>query len=187
MKMPSFIEGVVVAIALSVIGSAIAFVLAPLVGRIEIMYLLITSISFVYLVYLLKRSTERVGKITTVVLWLVVTGAIWVAGLPVLLLGVVQIGFIWLARSLYFYSGVLPALVDLGLTALSVVIAFWAATHSGSLFLGIWTFFLMQALYVVIPQPLRTGGGFQKNAEDDAFQRAYRNAEAAVRQLSTFR
>jgi hypothetical protein len=187
MKMPSFFEGVGVAIALSVLASAFALVLAPLFGRSGVMYLLETGIGFIYLMYLLTRSKERVGRITTVTLWLAVTAIGWCAGLPVFLLGLVQVGFIWLVRSLYFYSSVLPALLDLGLTALSLITAFWAATHSGSLFLGIWTFFLMQALFVVIPQRLSSDRGSQQNVQDDVFQQAYRNAEAAVRKLSTFR
>jgi hypothetical protein len=187
MKQPSFFEGVAMAIALSILGSAFAWVLTPVFGRSGVMYLLITGISFVYMVYLLARSRERVGRITTVVLWIAVTGLAWLVGLPWLLLGLVQVGLIWLVRSLYYYSSVLTSLMDLGLTALSVVVSFWAAAHSGSLFLGIWTFFLMQALFVAIPKQWRSGDSAPQLTRDDAFQRAYRSAEAAVRKLSTIR
>jgi len=185
MKMPSFFEGVAVAVVLSIIGSAFAMVLTPLFGRIGVMHLLATGISFVYLLYLLTRSRERVGRISTVVLWVAVTVLAWFAGLPVLLFGLVQVGFIWLVRCLYLHSSVLSALLDLGLTATSLIVAFWAAVHSGSLFLSLWTFFLLQALFVAIPPIWRSGRGAQPNSYDEAFQRAYRSAEAAVRKLST--
>jgi hypothetical protein len=187
MKQPSFFEGVAVAIVLSILGSAFAWALSPVFGRNAIMYLLISGISFVYVMYLLARSRERVGRITTVVLWMAVTGLVWLAGLPWLLLGLIQVGFIWLVRSLYYYSSVLTSLMDLGLTVLSLVIAFWATAHSGSLFLGIWTFFLVQALFVAIPKQWRGTGGAQQITQEDAFQRAFRTAEAAVRKLTISR
>jgi hypothetical protein len=187
MKQPSFFEGVAVAIVLSILGSAFAWLLTPVFGRSGVLYLLITGISFVYMVYLLARSRERIGRITTIVLWIAVTGLAWLAGLPWLLLGLVQVGFIWLVRSLYYYSSVLTSLMDLGLTALGVVVSIWATAHSGSLFLGLWTFFLMQALFVAIPKQWRGTGSIQQIKQDEAFQRAYRSAEAAVRKLSTIR
>jgi hypothetical protein len=187
MKQPTFFEGVVVAIVASVSGSAIALVLTPLFGRGGMAQLLITGISFTYLIYLLARSPERVGRITTVMLWIGITAIAWFAGLPVLLLGLVQVAFLWLIRSLYFYSSVLSALMDLGLTVLSLVVAFWAGTHSSSLFLGLWSFFLMQALFVVIPRQIRRGNNINQlpQIQDDRFQNAYRSAQAAVRKLST--
>lgn len=187
MKQPTFLEGVAVAVVLSVLGSAFALVMTPLFGRTGTLYLLVSGISFVYLVYLLTRSNQRVGRITTVVLWMVVTGLAWIAGLPLILLALVQVGFIWLARSLYFYSSVLAALADLGLVALSLMTAYWSAAHTGSLFLGVWTFFLMQALFVAIPRQWRAGHTERQLPPEDPFQRALRNAEAAVRKLSAIR
>jgi hypothetical protein len=187
MKRPNFFEGVAVAVVLSMLASAFALVLIPVFGRSGVAYVLITAISFIYLIYLLARSKERVGRITTIVLWMAVTGLVWLAGLPWFLLGVVQVGFIWLVRSLYFYSSIISALTDLALTATSVIVAYWAATHSGSLFLSAWTFFLMQALFVAIPKQWRAGSGDHQPIQDDAFQHAFRNAEAAVRKLSTLR
>ena len=186
-KEPSFLEGVAVAIVFSVLGSAFALVLAPLLGRGVSAYVLITGISFVYLIYLLARSRERVGRITTVVLWLAATAVIWLLGLPWFLLGLVQMAFIWLVRCLYYYSSVVSALTDLGLTATSAMVSYWAAIYSGSLFLSIWTFFLMQALFVAIPKQWRVGRSDHPPTQDDAFQRAFHNAEAAFRKLTTLR
>ena len=99
-----------------------------------------------------------------------------------------HIGLIWLVRSLYFYASVVSALTDLGLSGLALAAAVWAVTHTGSLFLAIWCFFLVQALFVAIPHALsgKAAPGIQPAADrDDRFERAHRAAEAAVRKLSS--
>jgi hypothetical protein len=96
-------------------------------------------------------------------------------------------GAVWLNRSLYRYSSLLCALADLGLSALGLAAAIWAATHTGSLFLGIWCLFLVQALFVAIPSNMgrniaETSAGL---GDEDRFRRAHRSAELAVRRLSS--
>jgi len=187
-KRPTFLEGVGVAVAVSVLGSASAMVLTSLFGRGVTLYLLAAVVGFTYLVYLLARSRQRVGRITTVVFWLSATAIAWFTAVPLVVFTVMQLGFLWLVRSLYFHASVLSALLDLGLTAFSLITALWALVHTGSVFLGIWTFFLLQALFVVIPRKMQTDNGNTKaHLEDDSFQLAYRSAEAAVRKLSTLR
>lgn len=184
-KQASFLEGVGVALAVSVFAAASEFLLTPWLGRTVATQALAPAIGFTYLVYLLSRSGKPVGRASSLVFWAVVTGIAWFTNLPVVLLVLTQAGIIWLIRSLYFYRGVLPALMDLGLVLLSLVTAFWALAHSGSVFLGIWTLFLLQALFVAIPRDIT------KNrdciSQDDHFQRAYLNAEAAVRKLAGVR
>ena len=93
----------------------------------------------------------------------------------------------WLLRSLYFYSGVMPALMDLGLSALSISAAVWAITRSGSVFLATWCFFLVQALFVAIPPAVQRKQKTNLNtvAENEDFERARRQADQALRQLFT--
>jgi hypothetical protein len=82
-------------------------------------------------------------------------------------------------------------MLDAGLSGLALAAAVWAAISTGSLFLALWCFFLVQALFVAIPNrmsaPRNHGRRAQKSASavDDDFERAYRNAEAAVRRLAT--
>jgi hypothetical protein len=54
-------------------------------------------------------------------------------------------------------------------------------------FLGIWCFFLVQALFVAIPKRInRKPGAVPAGHESaDRFQHAYRAAETAVRKLSS--
>jgi hypothetical protein len=96
----------------------------------------------------------------------------------------VHVGIVWIVRSLYHYSGLLPAVLDLGVSLLGVAFASWAAQRSGSAGLAFWCFFLVQAFHVLIP-PTLTERGRIENAADDAFGRAQRAAESALRRLSS--
>ena len=146
----------------------------------------IAIVAFAYVLYLIGKSGERVGRVTTVVCWLVVALGAAVAGLPLGAYVLVHVGLIWLVRSLYYYSGVLPALADFGLGLLGVVFATWAAQRTGSVWLAFWCFFLAQSFHVLIPQSLSTRDA-QARGADDAFNRAHRMAEEAIRRLSTAR
>ena len=88
---------------------------------------------------------------------------------------------------MYFYSGVMPALMDLGLSALSVSAAVWAISRSGSVFLATWCFFLVQALFVAIPPAMQRNANVKQNTPADSknFERAKRQADAALHQLFT--
>jgi hypothetical protein len=183
MKRPSFLEGVAVALAASLLGSLVYTVLAPLFGSAVILRLLIAGAGFGYLIYLLRRSPERVGRITLICLWGLAATAAWILNLPLLHYLALHLGLIWLARSLYFYSSLLSALADLGLTAFSLAAALWAMNHSHSLFLGIWSLFLVQALFTFIPASLQRRD--KALPETDRFDRAHRAAETALRKLSS--
>jgi hypothetical protein len=103
--------------------------------------------------------------------------------LPLYLL--IHVAAIWLVRSLYFYSGLLPALMDLGLSALSISATVWAITRWGSVLLATWCFFLVQALFVAIPPAIKNKQepGANAAADNAHFERAKRQADAALRQL----
>ena len=66
--------------------------------------------------------------------------------------------------------------------------------YTNSLFLSVWCFFLVQALFVVLPVDLKSA--FQKSSKkdstdkpltDDTFENAYHSAKVALRQLTTQR
>ncbi len=111
----------------------------------------------------------------------------WCVAPPLPLYLMIHVCAVWLVRSLYFYSGVMPALMDLGLNALSFSAAVWALTRSGSVFLATWCFFLVQALFVVIPPTIKGKTQPERNSALDSenFERARRQADAALRQLFT--
>lgn len=184
MNRPSFFHGVAVAAVLAFFASAVVATLTPFVGFSSVLRLVIPVLAFIYLLYLLGRSKERTGRVTTLSLWSALVVAIWWIAPPLPLYLLIHVGAIWLVRSLYFYSGVIPALMDLGLSALSISAAVWAISRSGSVLLATWCFFLVQALFVVIPQALKQKREI-KSVGNEQFEHARHQAERALRQLFT--
>jgi hypothetical protein len=161
MKIPSFLNGVLLALALS-LSAAVGFAA-------------LTTVMFPGLVIrLLIAGLGLIGA---------VAAAFFSPSLLVYL--TVHVGMVWLIRALYYTAGVLPALLDLGLSALALAAAVWAAGQTGSVFLAVWSFFLVQALFVVMPRSVRDPAPLKDGVRDDEFERAHRNAEAALRRLST--
>ena len=187
MKRPTFIEGAGVALAASLTGSVLYAALESLVPGIPVLRLLIAGIAFAYVIYLLGRTPERVGRVTAMAAWLLVAGTLWFTHPPLLLYIAVHLGVVWLIRSLYFYSSALSSLADLGLNGLALAAGIVAITRTGSVFLGIWSFFLVQALFVFIPESLqrKSATAPASHAGTDRFQHAYRSAQTAVRKLSS--
>ncbi len=186
MKRPNFLDGVLVALVASLLGTLLYSVLVPTWPGGPVLRLLITAIALGYVIYLLRRSPERVGRVTVLAVWGLAAGVIWSLGPPLLLYLSLHLGLVWLIRSLYFYSSMLSALADLGLSGLSLAATVWAASHSQSLFLSIWCLFLVQALFAVIPASMpRNGGKTPTHQEHDRFERAHQAAETALRKLSS--
>ncbi|MEN8170394.1 MAG: hypothetical protein ABFS08_09250 [Pseudomonadota bacterium] len=187
MKRPGFLQGVGVALAAALLGEVVFVALAPLLGSVMALHMVIASTSFLYIIYLLRSSGVRLGRMTTLLGWLlIIVVTAWME--PALMVyALVHVAMIWLVRSLYFYSGLLPAVADLGLNFVAVAAVVWATAQSGSLMLALWCFFLLQAVFVVIPRnmnkPLSSADGVI--VEEDRFEQAHRTAQAALRKLSS--
>lgn len=187
MKRPSFLHGVIVAAVLGFFASAIVATLTPFVGLGAVLRLVIPALGLAYLLYLFSRSEERIGRVTALSVWGALAAVTWWIAPPLPFYLLIHVGAIWLLRSLYFYSGVIPALIDLGISTLSVSATVWAISRSGSVFLATWCFFLVQALFVAIPPAIRSRRSGQRStvADNENFERAKRNADQALRQLFT--
>ena len=142
---------------LSACGAALLAALPSFVGSATALRAVVALLGFAYVLYTIGRSGERVGRLTTVACWVVVASGAWLIGLPFAGYVLVHIGLVWLVRSLYFYSGLLPALADLGLSLLGAAFAVWAAQRSDSAWLVLWCFFLVQSFHVLIPASLTRG------------------------------
>ena len=180
---PSLGTGLLAALILSAGGAALLAALTPWLGLGVALRAVIALLGLTYVIYAIGRSGERVGRITTLVCWLVVACGAWLAGLPLVAYVLVHLGAVWLVRSLYYYSGLVPALADLGVTLLGAAFAVSAAQRADSAWLTFWCFFLVQAFHVSIPASLTRSSA--PEAPGDAFARAHRAAEAAVRRLSS--
>ncbi len=187
MKQPTFLEGVAVALAVSLAGGVSYAALDAVFPGVPVLRLLIAGIGLAYVVYLLSRSPERVGRVTAGAAWLLVAGSALVhapapAALPVRAPGHPLAD----PLAVLLFQRCCLRCADLGLNGLGLSSAIWALTRTGSVLLGIWCFFLVQALFVVIPKSIRRKpGAGQAGHEEDRFQHAYRSAETAVRKLSS--
>jgi hypothetical protein len=189
MKRPSFFEGVGVALGASLAGGVLFTLLATLFAGGFLVRSLIAALSLLYLLYLLSRSRERVGRVTTLAVWLATSLVIGLLGLSLPFYLLAHLGLIWLVRSLYYHASLIAALADLGLVLLGLAAAVWAWLVTGSLGIGLWCFFLMQALFVFIPAQLkrRSSKPSVTDLEADPFHHAQRTAEAALSQLANTR
>jgi hypothetical protein len=186
MKTATLFEGIFVAFLFSLISSVTYFALSSIFSDSFLIQLLITGLSFAYILYLLSRSKAPIGRITSVVVWTVAVIFLWFFSPPISVFLLIHLLMIWLIRSLYYYSSLFSSLLDFALNGLSVATAFWAANHTDSLFLTIWCFFLIQTLFVLIPQKLKhTTSNESSTLDSEAeFQNAYRTEESAIEKLS---
>ena len=187
MKMPGLLEGITLAIGASLGGGLLAILLPTVLSQSTGLRLIISTLGLAYLVYLLKRSNERTGRVVMVGFWLVATLACILVDSSLLSFLLVQTALIWVIRSLYFHASVLPALLDLGLICLALLASAWSLLQTGSVMTAIWCFFLTQSLFVLIPDFASDRGKASSSnlAEADRFQTAHRVALDAVRKLST--
>lgn len=184
MKKPGFFEGAAFALAASLGGSVLHSALSPVLSGATAARLLVAGLGLAYVLYLLQRTPERVGRITALAGWTAAAALAWGLPVPLTLYLLIHLGLVWLIRSLYFHSSLVAALADLGLGGLALAAGIAALLHTGSLFLALWSVFLVQALWVAIPPRIGARPRAPDTAEDD-FQQAHRTAEAALRRLSS--
>lgn len=185
MKRPAFSEGILLAVMFGVLGRITYTGLHLYLSGRQALLTVITMLALFYLLYLLKRSRERTGRITVFSCWLLLTVSLWLIQPSFTAFILAQAAMLWLVRSLYYYASVLSAIADLVLTGLALATVVWGAANTGSLFFCIWCLFLIQALFVTIPPQWSRQAANKGNNTDDRFEQAYRSAEAAIRKLSS--
>ena len=186
MKRPDFFEGVGLAAILAVGGGASHLLLASTLSNSSAVHLVLAGSGLVYVLYLLHRSSERVGRIVTVAGWMSFALLIFAVSPSPGFTVAAHTGLIWLVRCLYHHGSALPATADLGLCALACAAGLWAALQTQSLIPGLWCFFLVQALFSALPRSAY-GRREEYPATEDRFQVALLCADSAARRLSTTR
>jgi hypothetical protein len=186
MNKPDFIEGVVVAFMICITALIGFFIVGLLCNQTDTWRVLITMISLGYSIYLLGRSQQRTGRITVLASWLLIAIATWLYQSSLIHYALIHLTTLWLIRSLYFHINLRSVMLDLGLIVLGVAIAFWALIHSGSPLLSLWCVFLVQALFVAIPDTIKQASSTQTATNSNAkFQQALRTAESAMNSLTS--
>jgi hypothetical protein len=184
MKTPTFFHGVIAAAVLAFFASAMIGTLTPFLGVGTVLRLVVPVLAASYLLYFFRSSSQRTGRVVTLSLWAALAVVTWWAGPPLPFYLFVHAGAVWLVRSLYSYSSAIPALMDLGLCALSVLAFGWVFMRTGGVFLATWSFFLVQALWVAIPPRIEGRNAMHAPAGgNERFERAQRLADDALRQL----
>lgn len=186
MTKPTFLHGVVAAAVLAFCTSAMLAALTPFLGLATVIRLTVPLLALGYLIYLMRASHQSTGRLVTLSLWCALAAVTWWTAPPLPIYLLIHAGAVWLVRSLHVYSGVIPAAMDLGLCALSLLTFLWAFMRTGSVFAATWSFFLVQALWVAIPPSIQRRDAMREPASgNEPFERARRQADEALRQLSS--
>lgn len=186
MKTPGIIDGVIVALVISLYAAAISLVLGGVIAYTTLFNMVLCGSSLIYLIYLLKRSKAKVGRVVVIASWAVTSLGCWFFEIPLFTQVLIQAGLIWLVRALYFHSSIFAATLDGALVSFGLAASAWAMLNTGSLAGALWTFFLVQALFCWIPNLNRKqSSGIDHNQSDQSqFQSAHRVALDAVRKLT---
>jgi hypothetical protein len=179
----SFWRQLLLALALSVLGAVLHTTLSMILGASISIRISLLTVTMVYLLFLLQASPARSGRLLATLAYLALSGLLMLLNPALWLWLLLLTGFIWLLRSLQSYDSLIPAAIDALLCALALAAAIATARHSGSLFLCLWSYFLVQALLALLPitQPAEN---ITASSADVDFDTWHRNAEAALRRLA---
>lgn len=184
MTRPGFWREAGVALALSVAGAIGFHASSALVGSSAALRILIAVAGLVYAVLLLRGVRARGGRLLAIAAWLALDVALFVLQPPLLFWLLAQTFAIWLLRCWCCYGSLVAAFADGVLCLFALAAAVFGAAHSHSVFLALWSFFLVQALFVLIPETLRPRPAAASPDDEDRFEHAHRSAEAALRRLT---
>lgn len=188
MHRPTLLEGVLVALVLSLSVSPLIALVQLAVGSLLAWKLGVIAMAYTYICYLLRRS-RRSGRLTLGLLALTVllAGLVFNLRFPAILLLCVTL--IWGMRSFAYSRSLVSTVLQGIVSGLGCGAALMMYGHSGSLALAIWSFFLVQAAFVLIPaQGIRRPAvslGLTPGSPPDGFGRAYHAAEQALERLTT--
>jgi len=188
MKRHSFFRGAAVAAVLALVGASAFYGLSFAVGSKLALNIVAFVLAGAYIAYLLRGSNERTGRIVVFTVWAAITTGVWFLSADLTLQLLTQTVLISMIRTLYHHARVLAALLDLLLSAFALSTAVWASAQAHSIFLSVWCFFLVQALFVGIPASFKSAEQqalTPENTREDVFDRALRTAETAIKRIAT--
>lgn len=175
------------------IGVMLLLLCAPLWTMLAIalpFYLALSSVvslaALAYFLYLLWRLPHRPGKLLLgVISSLLLLPALVFLSFPALVL--LSAGCLWLLRSWLRYRSPLSGICDALLIAFGLAAAVWAALQTGSILISLWCFFLVQALFCLIPRQFSKKAGKRVAIAvcrpEGGFDAAFAAAEQALRRL----
>lgn len=189
MQRPTLLEGVFVALVLSLLAGPMVALLYSLVGSLLAWKTALVVIAYTYMCYLLVQGGRRSGRVTLGLLALAVLLAGMAFDLRLTSLLLLCVALIWGIRSVAYSRSLVSALLQGGVCVLGCGAVLMVYGHSGSFAWAIWSFFLVQAAFVLIPARLTRRPTVDIGAEPvDAphgFARAHHAAAQALDRLAT--
>lgn len=184
MKNLSFLQLAIAGFLVSGLGYISFELFSMLYAKNDSLQISIAISGFIYLVYLLCQLPKNVGKISAVAFYAFASLSLLFLTLPSTLYAFSIIGCLWLTRCFFFHRTFIAIAGDASLTLLGSTVAYWTIIETSSLFLGLWSYFLIQALLPFLPQKVERLSPVNTVANDSKFESAYRNAEAAISRLN---
>jgi len=189
MQRPTLLEGILVALTASLVAGPLVFGLRLVLGVSMAWKAGIVILAYAYIVYLLAQSSRTAGRTTFAVLSLLVLLASLMFEVRWPAMALIAVALIWGLRAYAYSQSFVVTLLHGGLCLLGLSAALWAYAHSSSIALASWSFFLMQAAFVLVPPRLarRTlaAGGIAGAQEVDGFVLAHQAAQKALGRLRT--
>jgi len=183
MSMMTFGWNVAIALIASLLGGVLFEVLSLGLTNAESLRCVIVILGGLYTGWLMWSAKVTIGRLAILAAWSCVTLVLLIINPPVLVWLALQLTLICLVRCCYLYEHVWFALLDALLCGLSLAAAWITALHSHSLWLSLWSFFLLQALFIFIPT--KTNQSKQTALIPEIrFDQAHRHAVQALEQLS---
>jgi len=189
MHRPTLLEGVLVALVLSLSVSPLVVLVQLSLGSLLAWKMVLVVLAYTYICYLLARSERRSGRVTLGLLALTVLLVSLVLNLRFVTILLLCVTLMWGIRCFAYSRSLVSAVLQGGVCVLGCGAALMVYRHSGSLALATWSFFLAQAAFVLIPaqcmrRPVMPVGATLGGAPD-GFERAYHAAEQALERLLT--
>lgn len=189
MKKPTVTQGILLAALISVISIPLWALLTFFFYDYAAWRIFVLVIACIYIFYLLAAHQSSVGKISLGVLSLSVFFGLAIIVISPLTLFLSCLGVIWIVRVFLRYSSILPAILDGALCLLAFAGLLVSYSLTASIFVGTWTFLLIQSLSALIPRKF-TRSNFTCSVKSDCpvdpFASAYETAQQAIRALSQY-
>lgn len=185
MKHLSFGYSALAGFAIACLASATFYVLSYLLPAVVAMRLALSLATLAYIIFLMAGIEVRRGKFVFPIIILAVIAAPLLASISLMPYVATHLFAIWLTRAIYLYRPLQACLDTVGLLV-SAAIAIWSLSETHSLFIALWTFFLIQAALL----PTLTGTGMKRagvkaqGQADEQFSRALRTAQGAFTRLN---
>ena len=188
-RAPSFLGEIVFGFVVSLVAAALALSLSFVVPAAFVARLIVAGLGLTIVLRTIRRSDEKTGRIVTTAIWFAAAAALWLTGIGLPAYVIAHVALVWLVRSLFAYTRLVEAGLDLGLGLLALSFAIFAAVRTESVFLATWCFLLIQAFHVTVPalvSKVKAPAGDEEPFDDPnrGFAEAFKAADEALRRLA---